>query len=182
MPIETPRCDTGWPAESFELEDVTGQRWSLDDFRQKSGLVVAFICNHCPYVKAVITDFVRDANQLLDENIAVVAIMSNDYRSYPDDSPEKMAEFADEHLFRFPYLLDESQDVARAYDAVCTPDFFGFDRTFRLQYRGRLDNLRMERSGERSPDLLNAMLEIKNRGEYSGVQLPSAGCSVKWKA
>lgn len=182
MPLETPVCDIGMPAKSFELNDINGQRWTLDDFRQKSGLVVAFICNHCPYVKAVITDFVRDANRLLDEDIGVVTIMSNDYRSYPDDSPEKMARFAFEHEFRFPYLLDESQDVARGYGAVCTPDFFGFDGALQLQYRGRLDNLRMERQGERSPDLLDAMLAIKRVGRYSGAQLPSAGCSVKWKS
>jgi peroxiredoxin len=182
MPIQTPACDIGMPAKSFVLPDVNGQLWDLDDFNQKSGLVVAFICNHCPYVKAVIQDFVNDANQLLDEDVGVVAIMSNDYRAYPDDSPEKMFDFATEYGFRFPYLLDESQEVARTYDAVCTPDFFGFDGARDLQYRGRLDNLRMEREGDRSPDLVNAMREIKTTGRFSGVQLPSAGCSIKWKS
>ena len=182
MPIQPPVCDIGMPAKSFELPDVNGRLWSLDDFYQKSGLIVAFICNHCPYVKAVIRDFVNDANQLLDEDVGIVAIMSNDYRAYPDDSPEKMADFANEYGFRFPYLLDESQEVARAYDAVCTPDFFGFDGTLQLQYRGRLDNLRMDRGGDRSPDLVNAMREIKTTGRFSGVQLPSAGCSIKWKS
>ncbi len=182
MPIETPACDIGMPAKSFVLPDVNGQLWDLDDFNQKSGLVVAFICNHCPYVKAVIQDFVNDANQLLDEDVGVVAMMSNDYRAYPDDSPEKMFDFATEYGFRFPYLLDESQEVARTYDAVCTPDFFGFDGARHLQYRGRLDNLRMEREGDRSPDLVNAMREIKTTGRFSGVQLPSAGCSIKWKS
>tara|TARA_E500000178_G_C16968517_1_gene729704 strand:- start:73 stop:588 length:516 start_codon:yes stop_codon:yes gene_type:complete len=170
------------PAKSFMLPDVNGQLWDLDDFNQKSGLVVAFMCNHCPYVKAVIQDFVNDANQLLDEDVGVVAIMSNDYRAYPDDSPEKMFDFATSYGFRFPYLLDESQEVARTYDAVCTPDFFGFDGARHLQYRGRLDNLRMEREGDRSPDLVNAMREIKTTGRFSGVQLPSAGCSIKWKS
>lgn len=182
MPIQTPACDIGTPAKPFALPDVNGQLWNLDDFNQKSGLVVAFICNHCPYVKAVIQDFVNDANQLLDEDVGVVAIMSNDYRAYPDDSPEKMFDFATEYGFRFPYLLDESQEVARTYDAVCTPDFFGFDGARRLQYRGRLDNLRMEREGDRSPDLVNAIREIKTTGRFSGVQLPSAGCSIKWKS
>jgi len=182
MPIQTPACDIGMPARPFELPDVNGRLWSLDDFNQKSGLVVAFICNHCPYVKAVIRDFVNDANQLLDEDVGIVAIMSNDYRAYPDDSPEKMSDFATEYGFRFPYLLDESQEVARTYDAVCTPDFFGFDGSLHLQYRGRLDNLRMEREGDRSPDLVNAMREIKATGRFSGVQLPSAGCSIKWKS
>ena len=182
MPIQTPACDIGMPAKSFVLPDINGQLWDLDDFNQKSGLVVAFICNHCPYVKAVIQDFVNDANQLLDEDVGVVAIMSNDYRAYPDDSPEKMFDFATSYGFRFPYLLDESQEVARTYDAVCTPDFFGFDGARHLQYRGRLDNLRMEREGDRSPDLVNAMREIKTTGRFSGVQLPSAGCSIKWKS
>ena len=182
MPIETPECNSGMPAKSFELRDVDGRLWSLDDFKHKSGLVVAFICNHCPYVKAVLGDFVTDADQLLEEDIGIVAVMSNDYRSYQDDSPDKMSDFADEHGFRFPYLLDESQEVARAYDAVCTPDFFGFDGALNLQYRGRLDNLRMERGVERSPDLLNAMREISKVGKYSGAQLPSAGCSIKWKS
>ena len=182
MPIEAPACDIGMPAKSFVLPDVNGQLWNLDDFNQKSGLVVAFICNHCPYVKALIQDFVNDANQLLDEDVGVVAIMSNDYRAYPDDSPEKMFDFATSYGFRFPYLLDESQEVARTYDAVCTPDFFGFDGARHLQYRGRLDNLRMEREGDRSPDLVNAMREIKTTGRFSGVQLPSAGCSIKWKS
>jgi peroxiredoxin len=182
MPIQPPACDIGTPAQSFELPDVNGRLWGLDDFNQKSGLVVAFICNHCPYVKAMIRDFVNDANQLLDEDVGIVAIMSNDYRAYPDDSPEKMADFANEYGFRFPYLLDESQEVARAYDAVCTPDFFGFDGALQLQYRGRLDNLRMDRGADRSPDLVNAMREIKTMGRFSGVQLPSAGCSIKWKS
>ena len=181
MPIETPAGSIGTSAPAFELPDTNGTIWTLDDFSEKSGLVVAFICNHCPYVKAVIHDFVDDAHRLLEENIGVVAIMPNDFQSYPDDSPEQMLEFANEHGFRFPYLLDESQDVARAYDAVCTPDFFGFDDALRLQYRGRLDNLRMQRDGDRTPDLFNAMIEIKGTGQCSEIHRPSAGCSVKWK-
>lgn len=181
MPIETPACDIGAKAPYFELPDLDGQLVSIDDFNESCGLVVAFICNHCPYVKAVISDFVKDADMLISEGIGVVAIMSNDFQSYPDDAPEKMREFAEKHKFSFPYLLDESQDIAKKFDAVCTPDFFGFGKEFILGYRGRLDNLRMERDSNRVPDLLNAMLEIKQTGACSKAQFPSAGCSVKWK-
>ena len=181
MPIEPPACQIGASAPDFQLPDVNGNSVSLSDFAGTSGLVVAFICNHCPYVKAVINDFVTDANLLMDEGIGVVAIMSNDYDSYPDDSPQKMIDFAIEHKFGFPYLVDESQDIARRYEAVCTPDLFGFNSDFRLQYRGRLDNLRMERNTDRTPDLVNAMLEIKRSGVFTGDQKPSAGCSIKWR-
>ena len=181
MPIETPVCVTGAPAPQFELPDTHGKLWTLTDVMTESGLVVAFICNHCPYVKAVIEDFVADARQLRASGIGVVAIMPNDFDAYPEDSPENMAVFAEKCGFEFPYLLDSSQQVAHAYDAVCTPDFFGFNGAGSLQYRGRLDNLRMDRTAARKPELLDAMIEIKKTGTFTGDQLPSAGCSVKWR-
>lgn len=188
MLLDTPVCDFGWQAPAFELTDAIGTPFTLDDVRGDKGLLIAFICNHCPYVKAIIARLVADAKTLQAEGLGVVAIMPNDYRSYPDDAPQLMMQFAAEHGFTFPYLVDEDQSVARAYGAVCTPDFFGFNTAGGLQYRGRIDSLTMGQMGgedsgeapERVPELLNAMQQIAVSGKGPEAQTPSMGCSIKW--
>jgi peroxiredoxin len=179
----TPICDFGWKAPSFSLPGVDGKTYSLDELKGPNGTLVMFICNHCPYVKAVIDRIVPDADALKPLGINTVAICANDASTYPDDSYDNMKVFAREHGFTFPYLHDESQDVARAYDAVCTPDFFGFNKDLELQYRGRLDASGREPA---SPDvrreLFEAMKQIAETGQGPREQIPSIGCSIKWKA
>ena len=189
MLLDTPVCDFGWPAPAFELTDAIGTPFTLDDVMGAQGLLIAFICNHCPYVQAVISRLVADAKVLQAEGVGVVAIMPNDYHAYPDDAPQLMMQFAAEHGFSFPYLVDEEQHVARAYGAVCTPDFFGFNSAGGLQYRGRIDSLTMADMGgdkpadakERVPELLNAMRQIAVSGQGPEMQTPSMGCSIKWQ-
>jgi len=179
----TPICDFGWKAPSFTLPGVDGKTYSLDELKGPNGTLVMFICNHCPYVKAVIDRIVRDADALKPLGINTVAICANDATTHPDDSFDNMKRFAEAHHFAFPYLHDESQDIARAYDAVCTPDFFGFNKDLELQYRGRLDASGREPS---SPDvrreLFEAMKQIAETGHGPREQIPSIGCSIKWKA
>jgi len=181
MAAETPICDFGWKAVDFSLPDLDGTIVSLDDIKGEKGTLIAFICNHCPYVKAVIDRLVADAKTLQQEGIGVAAIMSNDYIAYPDDAPEKMQAFADAHGFTFPYLLDESQEVARAYDAICTPDFFGFNKDMALQYRGRLDASRREAVPGARRELVEAMLQVARTGNGPRDQEASMGCTIKWK-
>ena len=181
MLLNTPAVETGWQAQPFTLSDPDGKAYSLQELIGKNGLLVAFICNHCPYVKAVIDRFVADARVLQGEGVNVVAIMPNDYQSVPTDSPSNMRRFAAEHHFSFPYLIDEDQSVARAYDAVCTPDFFGFDAGGKLRYRGRLDDARMGHASERRSELLDAMRQIVATGEGPAQQHASMGCSIKWR-
>ncbi len=183
MAAETPICDFGWKAPRFELPSVDGKTYSLEDLRGPNGTLVMFICNHCPYVKAVIDRVVRDVNALKAHGVNAVAICSNDAATHPDDSFDNMKVFAKEHGFTFPYLHDESQDVARAYDAVCTPDFFGFNGKLELNYRGRLDASGREpaRAAVRR-DLFEAMQEIAKTGHGPREQIPSIGCTIKWKA
>ncbi|MGH6734692.1 MAG: thioredoxin family protein [Methyloceanibacter sp.] len=183
MAEHTPVCDFGWKAPPFALPGVDGKTYSLERLRGPNGTLVMFICNHCPYVKAVVGRIVRDVNDLKPLGINAVAISSNDAEHYPEDSFDNMKRFAAAHGFTFPYLFDESQEVARAYDAVCTPDFFGFNRDLELQYRGRLDESRKETAppGVRR-DLFEAMKEIAETGQGPREQIPSIGCSIKWKA
>jgi peroxiredoxin len=183
MAEETPVCDFGWKAPSFTLPGTDGKTYGLEELRGPNGTLVMFICNHCPYVKAVIDRIVRDVKQLRPLGMSAVAISSNDTVHYPEDSFENMKRFAEAHHFGFPYLFDESQDVARAYGAACTPDFFGFNGKLELQYRGRLDASRKEAapSGVRR-DLFEAMKEIASTGRGPSEQIPSIGCSIKWKA
>lgn len=181
MLLDSPVCDFGWKAPEFELKDADGATARMSDHLADKGLLIAFICNHCPYVQAIADRLAQDTNALLDEGIGVLAIMSNDYRSVPADAPDRMKAFAQEHGFRFPYLVDEDQSVGRAYGAVCTPDFFGFNAAGELQYRGRLDDLRMKADGERTPELLNAMRMIAETGQGPREQTPSMGCSIKWR-
>jgi peroxiredoxin len=183
MAEETPVCDFGWKAPSFTLPGTDGKTYGLEELRGPNGTLVMFICNHCPYVKAVIDRIVRDVKQLRPLGMSAVAISSNDTVHYPEDSFENMKRFAEAHHFGFPYLFDESQDVTRAYGAACTPDFFGFNGKLELQYRGRLDASRKEAapSGVRR-DLFEAMKEIASTGRGPSKQIPSIGCSIKWKA
>ena len=171
----------GWQAQDFTLNDPDGQSFSLNELQHGKPLLIAFICNHCPYVKAIITRLVSDAKTLQAEGVNVVAIMSNDYASYPSDNPDRMREYAQEHDFSFPYLIDEDQTVAKAYDAVCTPDFFGFNKAGQLAYRGRLDDAKMGDASERTPELLLAMQYVKESGAGPEEQFASIGCSIKWK-
>jgi peroxiredoxin len=183
MAEETPVCDFGWKAPSFTLPGTDGKTYSLEELRGPNGTLVMFICNHCPYVKAVIDRIVRDVDELKALGVSSVAICSNDSVQYPEDSFDNMKRFAKEHRFTFPYLLDESQDVARAYDAVCTPDFFGFNAKLELQYRGRLDESRKEAAPANvRRDLFEAMKQIAATGQGPREQIASIGCSIKWKA
>jgi peroxiredoxin len=174
----------GTEAPDFSLQDVvSGDKVSLSDYADKTGVLVMFICNHCPYVKAVVDRIVRDANELRGLGVNAVAISSNDAAHHPDDSFDNMKRFAAAHRFTFPYLYDESQDVARAYSAACTPDFFGFNGKLELHYRGRLDESRKEAApADVRRDLFEAMKEIAETGQGPREQTPSIGCSIKWKA
>ena len=183
MAEATPICNFGWKAPDFTLPAVDGKTYSLDTIKGKNGTLVMFICNHCPYVRAVIDRIVRDANELKSYGINAVAISSNDAVHYPEDSFDNMARFAKSHSFTFPYLYDESQEIARAYDAVCTPDFFGFNGKLELQYRGRLDASRKEAGPpDARRELFEAMKDIAETGQGPRQQIPSMGCSIKWKA
>ncbi len=183
MAEQPPICNFGWKAPAFSLPGVDGKTVSLADIKGKDGTLVMFICNHCPYVKAVIDRVLRDAKELEAYGINTVAISSNDVEHYPEDSFDNMKRFAQAHRFTFPYLYDESQEVARAYDAVCTPDFFGFNGKLELQYRGRLDASRKEAGPEDARrELFDAMKQVAETGRGPREQTPSMGCSIKWKA
>ena len=183
MAEHPPICDFGWKAPGFELPGTDGKIHSLEDVRGANGTLIMFICNHCPYVKSIIDRIVRDANELRAYGIGTAAICANDADSYPDDAFDKMIAFAAENNFTFPYLHDESQDVARAWDAVCTPDFFGFNANLELQYRGRLDESGRQAAGPRAKrELFEAMKQVAETGQGPAEQTSSMGCSIKWKA
>jgi peroxiredoxin len=179
--METPVCDFGKPAPDFSLPGVDGRTWTLKDARGKNGLLVMFLCNHCPYVQAVRDRIIRDARELKEHGVSSVAIMSNDPTDYPEDSFDNMKRVAQELNFPFPYLYDETQEVARKYGAVCTPDLFGYNASLELQYRGRLDASRKEPAPEARRDLFEAMKQIARTGRGPKDQIPSMGCSIKWK-
>ncbi len=181
MEVLTPICEFGWQAPTFELTATDGKAYALEDIRGPKGTMIAFICNHCPYVIAVIDRLVLDARELQGLGIGVAAICSNDAMTYPDDSFDNMKLFAKRHQLPFPYLYDEDQTTARAYDAQCTPDFFGFDFELGLQYRGRLDEGRQEPPPEGvRHELLEAMRNVVETGEGPAEQIASMGCSIKW--
>ena len=172
MPIKTPICDFGQAAKSFELKSTNNEIINLNDVRGENGTLIMFICNHCPYVIAVIKDIIEDYKNLKELGIKAVSICSNDSINYPEDSFDKMIKFYNDYNFNFPYLIDESQVIAKNYGAVCTPDFFGYNKNMELQYRGRireLKNLKPIKSGE--SDLFNAMKKISEtgRGPEDGV-------------
>jgi peroxiredoxin len=180
--LNPPVCDFGQPAIQFELPDTDGVLHNLAACRGPNGLLVMFICNHCPYVKAILDRIVRDCRELASIGIGCVAIMSNDPAVYPEDAPENMRELARRLDFPFPYLFDATQDVARAYGAVCTPDFFGYNARLELQYRGRLDASGREAAGpEVRRELFDAMQQIAITGRGPSQQQASIGCSIKWR-
>lgn len=174
-------CDFGWKARDFSLRGVDGRFYSLADVRGKCGTLVVFICNHCPYVKATIGRIVQEATALKDLGIGVIAIMPNDTKAYPQDSFENMKAFAKQHALPFPYVIDETQDIARTYDAQCTPDFFGFNAKDELQYRGRLDASRTTLVPNARRELFEAMKLIAETGRGPTEQIASMGCSIKWR-
>jgi peroxiredoxin len=180
--LQTPICDFGKPAPDFNLPGVDGRNWSLTDCLGEKGLLVMFICNHCPYVKAIRDRIVRDTRELKALGINSVAVMSNDPAEYAEDSFDNMRRVATEYDFPFPYLFDESQQIAKDYGAVCTPDFFGYNADLQLQYRGRLDASRKEAAAEDvRRDLFEAMRQVAETGEGPREQIPSMGCSIKWR-
>jgi peroxiredoxin len=181
MPIKTPTCDFGQVAKSFELKSTNNEIINLNDVRGKNGTLIMFICNHCPYVIAVIKDIIEDYKNLKELGIKAVAICSNDSINYPDDSFDKMIKFHKDNSFNFPYLIDETQEIAKSYGAVCTPDFFGYNKNLELQYRGRireLKNLKPIKTDE--SDLFKAMKQIAKTGNGPKDQIPSMGCGIKW--
>ncbi len=182
MALQPPVCDFGIPAPDFSLPGVDGKTWTRDDCKGERGLLVMFICNHCPYVQAVRDRILRDARELAALGIGCVAISSNDANDYPEDSFENMRQVAEEHDFPFPYLYDASQAVAQAYGAVCTPDFFGYNAELALQYRGRLDASRKEAAPpDVRRDLFEGMKQVALTGAGPTEQIPSMGCSIKWR-
>jgi peroxiredoxin len=176
-----PVCDFGWKAPDFRLSGVDGKFHALSDVRGPKGTLVMFICNHCPYVRSIIDRIARDAAELANFGIASVAISANDAATYPEDSFDNMKVFAEKNALPFPYLYDETQDIARAYNAICTPDFFGFNANLELQYRGRLDESGKEAAPNANRDLFEAMKQVAETGKGPAEQTPSIGCSIKWK-
>lgn len=182
MAVTTPVCDFGWPAPEFELQTIDGRPLRYADIAGPRGTLIVFICNHCPYVRAIENQLARDADDLARLGIGTVAIASNDITAYPQDGPEGMAEQAARAGFSFPYLFDAAQSVAKAYDAVCTPDVYGFDADRKLQYRGRIIQATKAQivSGARR-DLFEAMKQVAETGKGPADQVPSMGCSIKWR-
>ena len=177
-----PICEFGRAAVDFALPATDGRRYALSDARGPNGLLVMFICNHCPYVKAVIDRIVRDCAELKQHGMGAVAICANDPTDYPEDSFDNMQRVAQRLHFPFPYLWDESQEVARAYGAVCTPDFFGYNKELKLQYRGRLDASRTAPVPDAPRELFEAMVQVAKTGQGPKEQIASMGCSIKWRA
>lgn len=182
MAAVPPVCEFGRKAVEFDLEGVDGKSYALSEIRGPKGTLVVFICNHCPYVKSVIGRIVRDARDLAPLGVGVIGINSNDPESYPADSFEEMKTFAQIHGIDFPYVVDRTQEVARAYGAVCTPDFFGFNGNLKLQYRGRLDESKTNLVENARRELFEAMTRIVETGRGPEAQISSMGCSIKWRA
>lgn len=180
MAATPPICDFGWKAVPFSLPGIDGKTYCLDDVRGTNGTLVMFICNHCPYVMGIISRLTGEVAELQSRGIGVIAIMANDTSSYPADSFENMKLFAAKHEFTFPYVIDETQDTAKAYDAICTPDFFGFNAKDELQYRGRMDASKTSLVEGAERDLVNAMIQVAETGKGPSQQIASMGCSIKW--
>lgn len=181
MLLDTPVCDVGWKAPEFTLMDPDANAFTMSDHLTEKGLLIAFICNHCPYVQAVAARLADDTRELMAEGFGVLGVMSNDYRYVASDSPANMKKFAAQYDFPFPYLVDESQAVGKKYGAVCTPDFFGFNGQGELQYRGRLDSAAMGDAAGRTRELVDALRLIGETGQGPRHQTPSMGCSIKWR-
>ncbi len=179
--LKTPSLDREFIAQDFKLLSVDGKYYSLNDVRRKNGLVVAFICNHCPYVKAIAHKIAKEASELAAIDVGFIGINPNDTETYPEDSYENMVIFAEQHCFGFPYVIDITQKVAAQYDAICTPDLFGFDSNLRLRYRGRLDSAGKQDISDAKRELFAAMQAIALDGVFNDEQHPSIGCSIKWR-
>lgn len=179
--LETPPVERGWQAPDFNLRGTDGNKYSPQDVVGEKGLVIMFVCNHCPFVKAIASKIKRDMDELKELGINAIAIMSNDTENYPEDSFDNMKIFKQKNGWDFPYVIDEDQSVAKAYAAVCTPDFFGFDANLKLQYRGRLDDSGMQKKEGGKRELFEAMKQLAGSGSVPTVQKPSIGCSIKWK-
>ncbi len=179
--LTPPVCDFGWKARDFNLLGVDGKRYTLDSVRGENGLLVMFICNHCPYVKSIRERIVRDTLELKRYGVNSIAIMSNDPAEYAEDSFQHMKEVAQVFNYPFPYVWDETQQIAKDYGAVCTPDFFGFNKNLELQYRGRLDASRKDAVEDAPRDLFDAMVTVAETGKGPAEQIASIGCSIKWK-
>ena len=181
MPIQTPICDFDQKALPFELKSTENKIITLEDIKGENGTLIMFICNHCPYVKAITKELVEDCNELKKIGINSVAICSNDAVNYPEDSFENMIKFSNDNQFSFPYLQDDTQEIAKAYDAVCTPDFFGYNKNLELQYRGRIRELKdLKPIKEGESDLRVAMKLVSETGKGPKNQIPSMGCNIKW--
>ena len=179
--LNTPVCEFGWKAQNFSLQSTRNEIIELNKARGQNGTLIMFICNHCPYVLSALDEIIFEAKELIKNDIAVIAISSNDVSTHPDDSFENMQALSVDKKLPFPYLYDETQQVAKTYEAACTPDFFGFNSELSLQYRGRLNNKR-ESPNEIRRELYSAMIEIAKTGKGPREQIPSMGCSIKWKS
>ena len=179
--LNTPVCEFGWKAQNFSLQSTSNEIVELNKARGQNGTLIMFICNHCPYVVSALDEIIFEAAELIKNDIDVIAISSNDVSTHPDDSFENMQALSVDKKLPFPYLYDETQEVAKTYDAACTPDFFGFNSELTLQYRGRLNNKR-ESPNEIRRELYSAMIEIAKTGKGPREQIPSMGCSIKWKS
>ena len=180
MLLDTPACDFGWKGVDFTLKDAHGQPHVMRDYSGDGGLLIAFMCNHCPYVKAIAKRFGDTMRDLQKKGVNALAIMSNDYTNHPEDHPKRMIAFAKANGWDFPYLIDRNQNIARNYGAVCTPDFFGFNATGALQYRGRFDDAIMGDATHAKRELYDAMIQIAQTGQGPREQMPGVGCSIKW--
>lgn len=182
--LETEPAALNSRAIDFSLPDPQNKQWTLENCRGENGLLIMFVCNHCPYVQAILDDLVSDVAKLKKIGINSVAIMANDIQEYPDDAPDKMHVLAERYQFSFPYLYDETQEIAKAYGAVCTPDFFGYNKDLKLQYRGRFNShVGMKKTNESvEPELYHAMVQIAQTGSGPKEQTPGIGCSIKWKS
>jgi len=181
MLLDTPVCDFGWAAPDFTLPDPSGATFKMSEHLGDRGLLIAFICNHCPYVQRIGERLARDTADLAKIGVKTLAVMSNDWNDYAEDSPDNMTRFAAHYGWTFPYLVDRDQSVGKAYGAVCTPDFFGLNAKGELQYRGRLDDAAMGDPADRTRDLVDAMTQIAQTGQGPRDQIPSMGCSIKWR-
>ena len=182
--LKTPICNFGWKAPDFNLKGIDEKNYNFSDIKGEKGTLVMFICNHCPYVKSVISRIVEDCKILQENGLGIIAIMSNDVNDPKyghEDSFENMIKFSDINQFSFPYVYDEKQETGRIYNAVCTPDFFGFNSNNELQYRGRLESSQQELIPNAKRELLEAMLQVSKSGKGPKEQIPSIGCSIKWK-
>ena len=182
--LKTPICNFGWKAPDFNLKGIDQKNYNFSSIKGQNGTLVMFICNHCPYVKSVIVRIVEDCQVLQKKGVGIIAIMSNDVddpKYGHEDSFENMIKFSKNNQFCFPYVYDETQEIGRNYDAVCTPDFFGFNSNNELQYRGRLESSQLELIPNAKRELLEAMLQVAKSGKGPKKQIPSIGCSIKWK-